>query len=510
VTEPAAALSAAAGLVHGQIADMIPFPQLKRLLAVTAVLLLVVNAAAAAPAAARVPTPPRSFTPASTCTINIVGKGADAEREVESASISCKGSSFSMAVSPTSLGKFKKQFKGVTWNPDNCWEMDCLVTICGDSSVTIVDSSISNFIATESQGTLCIANSSQVLISDSSFSDNTAENGTIHVRDEATVTLRNSAVSGATGIRGGAAQISDDAVFTTINSIWTGNYASYGASMNVRNAATVWIVGGNVFDSNTVEDLEYNYGPAGAVVYCRAEGKVYLQNKNILINNMALGYDSAGAAIFLQDDCVLDIRDGNVFINNTSNGDNAVGGAISATGAALVSITDTTFYNNSAQGENPGGGALLLRDESVTRIVGNVNFTHNMVLGDVSQGGAIYVSNDATLLVEDNIIFINNSADGVNCQGGAINTRQNAVTTIRKGITFKDNSASYGGGVAAIGNMPLNLSDAVFTGHHVLGHGGALYLEGSFTANIANTTVTDNRWVLCNMMIFQLCLSCFS
>lgn len=433
------------------------------------------------------------ITPSATCIIDIVGKGPDAEGEVKSASIACSGSGFSMAVNTTSLGKFKKQFTGVAWDSDSCRELGCLVTFCGASNVAIIDSRISNVSAAVTQGTLCISGSSRVVISDSTFSDNAAENGTLHVREKAVVVLRDSVMSGAIGNRGGAAQVSGDAVLTTINSTWTGNYATYGAAVNVRDAATLWALDGNTFDANIVEDLIYNYGPAGALVYCRAEGQVYLHNSNVISNNLALGYGSAGAAIFAQDNCLLDVRGGNVFINNTSAGDNAVGGAICGVDAAVITISNATFFNNSALGENPGGGALLLRDESVTHIFDNVNFTHNMVVGDVSQGGAIYVSNDAKLLVENNIAFINNSADGVNCQGGAINTRQLAVTTIRNGITFEGNSASYGGGVAAIGNMPFNLSDASFSGHRVLGHGGALYLEGSFTANVVNTTITENK-----------------
>jgi predicted outer membrane repeat protein len=468
-------------------------PYLQQLLVVLTVLLLAGSAAAAAPAAAEAAAaPPKFAPPTATCTINIVGKGSDAEGEVESASIACSGSGFRMAVNTTSLGKFRKQFKGVTWDADACEDLGCLVTFCGASNVAITDSTISNVSALGTEATLCFSDSSRAVIRGSTFNDNSAQNGTLNVRGEAVVTLRDSIVSGNTGYRGGGAQISGDAVLTTANSTWTGNYATFGSAVNVRDAATLWVVDGNVFDGNTVEDLEYNYGPAGAV-YCRAEGKVYLHNGNVVSNNMAWGYDSAGAAFYVQDDCLLDIRGGNIFINNTSEGDNAVGGAISAADDAVVSITNTTFYNNSAQGENPGGGALMLRDRTATHIYENVNFTHNMALGDVSQGGAIYVSNDAKLLLEDNILFDNNSADGVNCQGGAINTRQNAATTIRNGVIFKDNSASYGGGIAAIGNMEFNLSDASFTGHHVLGNGGGLYMEGSFTANIANTTIADNK-----------------
>jgi predicted outer membrane repeat protein len=470
-------------------------PYLQQLLVVLTVVLLACSSAAAAPAAAKAKAaaaPPKLAPPSATCTINIVGKGSDAEGEVESASIACSGSGFRMAVNTTSLGKFRKQFKGVTWDADDCEELGCLVTFCGASNVAITDSTISNVSAPGTRGTLCFSGSSRAVIRASTFSDNSAQNGTLHVRDEAVVTLRDSMVSGNTGERGGGAQVSVDAVFTTINSTWTGNYATYGSCVNVRGAATLWVIDGNVFDRNTVEDLIYNYGPAGAV-YCRDEAKVYLHNGNVVSNNMAWGYDSAGAALYAQDDCSLDVRGGNTFLNNTAEGDNAAGGAICAANAAVISITNTTFYNNSAIGENPGGGALLLRDETETHIFGNVNFIHNMVLGDVSQGGAIYVSNDAKIVVEDNILFINNSADGVNCQGGAINTRQNAATTIRNGIIFKDNSASYGGGVAAIGNMEFNLSDASFTGHHVLGNGGGLYMEGSFTAKIANTTIEDNK-----------------
>jgi predicted outer membrane repeat protein len=469
-------------------------PYLQQLLVFLAVLLLACGAAAAAPAAAKpAAAPPKLATPAATCTINIVGKGSDAEGEAESASIACSGSGFRMAVNSTSLGKFRKQFKGVTWDPDGCADLGCLITFCGASSVAITDSTISNFSALSTEATLCFSGSSRAIISNSTFSGNSAQNGTLHVREEAVVTLRNSIVSDNTGYRGGGAQISGEAVFTTIGSTWTGNYATFGAAVNVRDTATLWAVDGNLFDGNTVEDAEYNFGPGGAAVYCRNEGKVFLHDRNVLSNNMALGYDSAGAAYYGQDDCFLDVKGGNSFINNTSEGDNAVGGAITAANAVVVSISNATFYNNSAQGENPGGGALMLRDETTTHISGNVNFTHNMALGDVSQGGAIYVSNDAKLLVEDNIVFINNSAEGVNCQGGAINTRQMAATTIRNGVTFKDNSASYGGGVAAIGNMKFVLSDASFSGHRVLGNGGALYMEGSFVANIANTTIVDNK-----------------
>ncbi|WIA15703.1 hypothetical protein OEZ85_002324 [Tetradesmus obliquus] len=468
--------------------------RLQQLLTGLAVLLVACSTAAAGPAAAAgAAAAPSTKPPSATCTIDIVGKGPDAEGEIKSASIACSGSGFSMAVSIASLGKFKKQFKGVSWDADNCQELDCLITFCGSSSVAIVDSSISNVSAAATQGTLCFLESSRVAISSSSFSDNAAENGTLHVQDRAVVTLHNSLVSGSTGLRGGGAQIGGDAVFKTINSTWTGNYALYGASINVRDQGTVWITDGNVFDGNKVEDAEYDFGPAGAVVYCRAEGKIYLHNRNVISNNMASGYDAAGGGFFLQDDCALDVKGGNVFINNTVRGDNAAGGAILATDRSVLTITDATFFNNSAQGENSGGGAMLIRESSSVRIVNGVNFTHNMVLGDGGQGGAIIVTNTAKLVVEHNIVFVDNSAEGINCQGGAINTRQLATTIIRSGIVFKHNKASYGAGVAATGDMALTLSDAVFTGHEVLGSGGAVYLEGSFTAVVANTTIAHNR-----------------
>uniref|UniRef100_A0A383W5C9 Right handed beta helix domain-containing protein n=1 Tax=Tetradesmus obliquus TaxID=3088 RepID=A0A383W5C9_TETOB len=468
--------------------------RLQQLLTGLAVLLVACSTAAAGPAAAAAPAAaPSTKPPSATCTINIVGKGPDAEGEIKSASIACSGSGFSMAVSIASLGKFKKQFKGVSWDADNCQELDCLITFCGSSSVAIVDSSISNVSAAATQGTLCFLESSRVAISSSSFSDNAAENGTLHVQDRAVVTLRDSLVSGSTGLRGGGAQIGGDAVFKTINSTWTGNYALYGASINVRDQGTVWITDGNVFDGNKVEDAEYDFGPAGAVVYCRAEGKIYLHTRNVISNNMASGYDAAGGGFFLQDDCALDVKGGNVFINNTVRGDNAAGGAVLATDRSVLTITDATFFNNSAQGENSGGGAMLIRESSSVRIFNGVNFTHNMVLGDGGQGGAIIVTNTAKLVVEHNIVFVDNSAEGINCQGGAINTRQLSTTIIRSGIVFKHNKASYGAGVAATGDMALTLSDAVFTGHEVLGSGGAVYLEGSFTAVVANTTIAHNR-----------------
>lgn len=164
--------------------------------------------------------------------------------------------------------------------------------------------------------------------------------------------------------------------------------------------------------------------------------------------------------------------------------------------SCVISISgNVTFLNNTAAGDNCGGGAVLVRDEVTLRVTKLVNFTNNTAIGDVAQGGAVYASNNATLLIEDHVVFDNNTASGVNSQGGAINTRQDVVTVIQKAVTFRRNHASYGGGVAAIGNMPFNVSDAVFNDHHVLGFGGGMYLEGSFVARVDNCDISNNRWV---------------
>lgn len=240
-----------------------------------------------------------------TCKIDIRGNGPD-EEGVKAASIQCSGSGFSMAVSPA-LGNFEKQFQGIEWDSDSCGKLDCLITFCGSSNVVIRHSSILRVNSEASTGMICVTGKSRVTIIDSTLGGNKAENGTLHLRDKAQAAVINSVIRDATGVRGGGAQLDGVSILRSVNSTWSGNEAEFGAAMNVRGNSTLWISNGTVLDSNYVSS-EYNYGPGGGAVYCRANGKVYVHNHNTFVNNQADGYDSAGGAIFCQDDCVVDIK----------------------------------------------------------------------------------------------------------------------------------------------------------------------------------------------------------
>ncbi len=150
--------------------------------------------------------------------------------------------------------------------------------------------------------------------------------------------------------------------------------------------------------------------------------------------------------------------------------------------ASYFLTTGHSFYINSTviDGANMGLGDVsavsFAGGESVAaRLTG---FT--VMNGSASKGGGIYISNSSPTL--DNLIISDNSAD----TGGGLYA-ENSSALIRN-VHFDGNEATAGGGGAAA-LSGVTFENCLFTGNTSGSQGNALYLGGTNTATVMNSTI---------------------
>lgn len=134
------------------------------------------------------------------CHMNIQGTGG---RSVSQASLECTGGTITAAAHTALLGPYLGGFRGVVWDDKGCGATDCLLTLCGNTTASFLNSVVANVNSLETlQGIICIVGNSNVSFEGSLFAYNSAINGTLHVRNNAKVSLVRSVVTGnaATGV----------------------------------------------------------------------------------------------------------------------------------------------------------------------------------------------------------------------------------------------------------------------------------------------------------------------
>lgn len=487
--------------VYAPVMMVVSFLQLLLLLAATAQ-----HAASAADAALPRPLPlPWSAAHTSTrapaadeavCTLAITGDG---EGGVRSASLVCQHAdrgSLALAAGQL-LQPHMPRFRGVRWHPDECGRLDCLITVCGASRLLLLNATISGVAAPDSEGGLCVSGRARVRALGGAFTDNSARNGSLHVRGDASLLLAYATVSRNAGTRGGGAQVSGRGALTSVNSTWSNNKADYGGSVNVRDDGMLFASDKSSFLDNACSSEEDS--PAGAAVYCRDGGSVTLTRGVILARNTVTGHDGAGGALYAQDNCALRLSDGVALFDNLVDGGNAAGGGLAAADdVTVVLMRRIELRGNEARGDNSGGGGLFLRDRTTLALTGPAAIIGNVASGDVAQGGGLYASNNASVDIVGPASFVRNAARGMHSTGGGINIRQNSPVSIASRVTFLRNYAMNGGGIALVGDMRAQLSGLNMTQHDIGGRGGAILMDGAVKANLTDMYIVGNRCGNCN------------
>ena len=318
--------------------------------------------------------------------------------------------------------------------------------LTSSGAITVSDLTFHHAYAASSGG--AIESDTTVTVTDSTFTDNTANyGGAIFADDTATVT--DSTFTNNDADYGGAIFAS---TATVTNSTFTNNQASNCAgAIYVDVTATV---NNSTFTDNTADD-------EGGAIWATATATV---TDSTFTDNTAGSY---GGAMKMSDHgSVVTSR----FVGNRAFGSD--GGAIEVSGN--LDTVRSYFANNSALAE----GSL------------------DSDLDSDSGGGALWVGGEWTDLRST---FVGNWAG---YEGGAVFAQESCVAGRNcyghsriVGTVFRNNFARQGGGAIATDFGDLSITGARFIGNSTLGWGGALLLNGdNITSDYEDcATVTDDN-----------------
>ncbi len=336
-----------------------------------------------------------------------------------------------------------------------------------------------------------------VTIADSTFTNNSADNGSggaVYVADAIAVTI-------------------SDSVFGDPNDDSLGNFAdNYGgdiyvtgggalADLSISNSqfydayaedesggSIAAICAASVISGVTIRGAEADGEGAGLYFNdesgCGADYTVTVTNSRFLNNDA----DYQGGAISDgQDDSESPLTEvivsGSYFYQNEAD----LGAAINLDGTTLT-LSDSTFIENHAVDD--GGALELCRNEAVTvtgsRFVGN---------SSGSSGGAIQVNCDTANLTIESNQFQRNTTVG---QGGAIRVQTGMSGTSITRNTFTGNSAEQGGAVSIndgeVDSYLWSISRNTFTKNRATLNGGALHMALDNSGNVVTPNVKKNRF----------------
>ena len=336
-----------------------------------------------------------------------------------------------------------------------------------------------------------------VTITDSTFTDNSADNGSggaVYVADAVSVTI-------------------SDSVFGDQNDDSLGNFAdNYGgdiyvtgggalADLSISNSqfydayaedesggSIAAICAASVISGVTIRGAESDDDGAGLYFNddsgCGADYTVTVTNSRFLNNDA----DYQGGAISDgQDDSESPLTEvivsGSYFYQNEAD----LGAAINLDGTTLT-LSDSTFIENHAVDD--GGALELCNNEAVTvtgsRFVGN---------SSESSGGAIQVNCDTANLTIESNQFQRNTTVG---QGGAIRVQTGVSGTSITRNTFTGNSAEQGGAVSIndgeVDSYLWSITRNTFTKNRATLNGGALHMALDNSGNVVTPNVKKNRF----------------
>ena len=324
---------------------------------------------------------------------------------------------------------------------------------------TVKNVNFTDNFANMSGGAIYYKNAKNQSISDSSFTNNTA-NGT--------------------GSFGGGAIFYDSVNNATINNVNFTDNSGYrgGAIHNFKGTGTQ-----SIADSS----FSNNNASSGGAIYIDTTNNAVIKDSNLTENSA----NASGGAIYWKGtDGIVDN------VNFTDNFANSSGGAIYFTGAHKQLISGSTFSNNSANGTQTSGAGAIYFASSNNGTIKNSIFNENSAIN--GSGGAIIYSSSNNQKISDSS-FSNNSANSSknNAGGGAIYYSSSKNGTIEN-VNFTENSATAGGGAICYygtGNTNQTIKDSNFLNNSVNGssysHGGAIYW-GSPNGTIENVNFTEN------------------
>ena len=375
-------------------------------------------------------------------------------------------------------------------------------------------------------GAMMVGYASDVTVSNSSFSDNTATQwgGAIYVRHKnatdtapivpSTLTLTGTGFTGNSAGLGGAIYANTSCVVDATDCSFTENRSTTGAGGAIyANGAAITLSGTTLgqnsagttggaiylytgstlsatddclFDQNTSAGI-------GGALYCNSANATLTDTD--FTNNATTGTEAwYGGAIYTNGTSQLRVT-GCEFTGNSNP--TGTGGAICARGNGVLEINGSSFAGNTAK---TLGGAVHVFG-TVTASITDSDFTGNSVTHTSTSnndgayavcGGAVMVGNgagDGSFLTLTGGVFSGNNAPA----GGAIGVRAGTRLDV-SGTTFSGNTsgANGGGAIFAEAGATVNITDATIGTNSTTGSGGAIYAKENVAATITNTEFTSN------------------
>jgi hypothetical protein len=320
------------------------------------------------------------------------------------------------------------------------------------------------------------------------------------------LTISHSLISGNTamGQRGGGVFVFDLKSVDVTGTVMAGNTCSqYGGGLYAKmaNGGTGVVINGSLFTDNSAAqgggfELYGNIGaPAPKIVVSstRVSGNVA---------NGASTQSGGGGGVFIG--AVQAVITGSTIENNTSIYN---GGGLEALKLSSLAISGSTISGNQTSGTKTasyyGGGGVFINGAGASpAIPATITACHITDNRSAFSGGGVYAVKGVNLTVSSSTISGNNA---VNDNGGGICTYSHvaeAVNLAVTGSTISGNTAGYGAGIyAGTGNLTghggaFSITASKVTGNSSLHGGGGLYVNGSSSATIKDTTVTGNSAVL--------------
>jgi hypothetical protein len=389
------------------------------------------TAAAVAPKAAAVAAKVAKAAPlaGADCTIRITG---DSQGGISRASMDCSGGPVRVGVHSQLLGPFQQSFRGVFWDPE-CARPSCLVLFCGDTTVSINNSTITGVLfagAHVAHAVLCVADSTQMELRSTSISSNNAT--AIVVGDNAELRVLGSTLAAniAYGQPGGVLAVNSSTVVVAGGSVIRGNTASNasGGGVGVHDSAVFVLSGGSRIVNNTstwgsggglavvgrgetrIEGSSavcnntcwYGVGGGGGIAVA-GQGQLALVGDSVVCYNRG-GYRGGGVAVV--DNATVTIHSSSISGNTAY----ASGGGVVVGGSGNVTVFDSVIKNNTSfegRGANLGGGAVAVLGSAKVQLFNGTKLLGNRAVG--LPGGAFVLDTAASLLVAAGVQFSDNT-----------------------------------------------------------------------------------------------------
>lgn len=315
----------------------------------------------------------------------------------------------------------------------------------------------------------------------------------IAVSSNARAIFRNCAIDSNFASNSGAGLRSDNSSPRLVDCTFRGNRASgSGGGLSASGTGVVTLAGG-AFIANTTT------GSGGAISLSSA---VAISGAQFSDNTA----QSIGGAVNLSAfaTSVLSLSDCGFTNNRTTSTGGGIGGAVSVGSSASLTALRCSFTGNSCNQAGSGtpntkGGAIGNLGKTMT--LTECGFTDNAVRfsgtasANACGGGAVFGP-----AVLDRCTFVRNetSGPGTSARGGAVHTTSGVLDV--RNSRFVGNLASGatpipGGAVAVTGATPFTAVNCLFNGNTAAGDGGAIFLDATRRAVIAECTVSRNATV---------------